>query len=73
MKMAGKKYNFKTENGKIDITNTDFTKGDKLIIDGIEQLVVDICEVSVFTEFDGKEKEYSIVLDGKKTYLEEAD
>ena len=65
-----KKHNLKMENGKIDITNIDFAKGDKLVINGIEQLVIDICEADVLTESNGKEIGYEIVIDADKTYLE---
>ena len=57
--------------GVLDITNIDFAKGDSLVINGIEQLVIDICEASVFTKFNGKEKEYFMSLEGDKTYLQE--
>ena len=63
------KYNLKMENRRINITDIDFAKGDKLIVNGIEQLVIDIHGGSVFTEFDGKEIEYFMILDGDKIYL----
>tara|TARA_Y100000310_G_scaffold145018_1_gene144384 strand:- start:8062 stop:8292 length:231 start_codon:yes stop_codon:yes gene_type:complete len=59
-------YTLKTENRKIDITDIEFEKGDKLIIDGIEQLIIDICEASVFTQSNGIEKEYFIDIDQEK-------
>ena len=67
--MVEEKYNLKMENGRINITDVDFAKGDKLIINGIEQLVIDICEADVFTDVNGEEKQYFMEEDGNKTYL----
>ncbi len=66
------KYNLDIdEKGRTNITDIEFAKGDRLIINGIEQLVIDICEASVFTKFNGKEREYFMKLDGDKIYLKE--